>query len=396
MVTDLRYRGAMRGSVTKRGASWSFVVDRGIDPATGRRRQQRRSGFRTRKEAEAALRTTISALTDGTFVERTDETVDEYLTSWLAGLTAGRRVKPKTAQSYSECVARLRPELGAIRLQALRAVDIERAYATLLTTGGRKGTGLHPRTVLHTHRALHTALASAERLGLVARNVARNVALPSVPASDSVDNVWTSDQLRRFLESSAAEPLYPAFVLAATTGMRRGEVAALRWIDVNLDAALVSVEQSVIPVGGELVFSPPKTKKGVRQVSLDGGTIAVLRAHRKRQAERQLSAGSAWVETGRVFTREDGSHLHPDVLSKRFDRWVRRAGLPRITFHGLRHTWATMAMEKGIHTKVVSERLGHANISVTLDIYSKVRPAMDAHAAETVAADLFTPRAAEQ
>jgi integrase len=107
-------------------------------------------------------------------------------------------------------------------------------------------------------------------------------------------------------------------------------------------------------------------------------------------------AGSAWVETGRVFTREDGSHLHPDVLSKRFDTWVRRAGLPRITFHGLRHTWATMAMEKGIHTKVVSERLGHANISVTLDIYSKVRPAMDAHAAETVAADLFTLRAAEQ
>lgn len=386
----------MRGSVTKRGASWSFVVDRGIDPATGRRRQQRRSGFRTRKEAEAALRSTISALTDGTFVERTDETVDEYLTSWLAGLTAGHRVKPKTAQSYSECVARLRPELGAIRLQALRAVDIERAYATLLTTGGRRGTGLHPRTVLHTHRALHTALASAERLGLVARNVARNVALPSIPASDSVDNVWTSDELRRFLESSAEEPLYPAFVLAATTGMRRGEVAALRWIDVDLDRALVRVEQSVIPVGGELVFSPPKTKKGVRQVSLDGGTIAVLRAHRRRQAERQLAAGSAWVETGRVFTREDGSHLHPDVLSKRFDRWVRRAGLPRITFHGLRHTWATMAMEKGIHTKVVSERLGHANISVTLDIYSKVRPAMDAHAAETVAADLFAPRAAEQ
>jgi integrase len=167
-------------------------------------------------------------------------------------------------------------------------------------------------------------------------------------------------------------------------------------MDVDLDSALVRVEQSVIPVGGELVFSPPKTKKGVRQVSLDGGTIAVLRAHRRRQAERQLAAGSAWVETGRVFTREDGSHLHPDVLSKRFDRWVRRAGLPRITFHGLRHTWATMAMEKGIHTKVVSERLGHANISVTLDIYSKVRPAMDAHAAETVAAELFPPRAAEQ
>ncbi len=384
----------MRGSVTKRGASWCFVVDRGIEPATGRRRQQRRSGFRTRKEAEEALRRTISSLTDGTFVERTDETVDEYLTQWLDGLTANSRVKAKTARTYSECADRLRPELGAIRLQALRPIEVERAYTVLLTSGGRHHQGLHPRTVLHTHRVLHKALADAERLGLVARNVAAKVTPPSVPASTSVDNVWTADELRVFFEFAVEEPLYPAFVLAGTTGMRRGEVAALRWIDLDLDTGVLSVAESVIPVGRDLIFSPPKTKKGMRMVSLDSGTLAVIRAHRKRQAERQLVAGSAWVDTGRVFTREDGSHLHPDVLSKRFDRWVARSGLSRITFHGLRHTWATMAMEKGIHTKVVSDRLGHANISVTLDIYSKVRPAMDAEAAEAVAADLFRDAAA--
>ena len=392
MVTDLRYDRPMRGSVTKRGASWCFVVDRGIDPATGHRRQQRRSGFRTRTEAEEALRRTISSLVDGTFVERTDETVDEYLTSWLAGLTAGRRVKAKTAKSYEECLARVRPALGPIRLQALRAVDIERSYAELMTTGGREHAGLHPRTVLHTHRALHKSLADAERLGLVARNVARNVALPAIPALTSVDNVWTTDELRQFLEGSAAEPLYAAFVLAATTGMRRGEVAALRWKDIDLDKATLHVEESVIPVRGELVFSPSKTKKGVRQVALDSGTVAVMRAHRVRQTERRLALGPMWVETGRVFTREDGSHLHPDVLSKRFDVWVGRIGLPRITFHGLRHTWATMALEMGVHAKVVSERLGHANIAVTLDVYSKVRPAMDVAAAELVASGLFVAR----
>ena len=379
----------MRGSVTKRGSSWSFVVDRGIEPTTGRRRQQRRSGFRTRKEAEEALRRTISSLTDGTFVERTDETIDEYFTRWLAGLTASRRVKPKTVKTYTECLARLRPELGPVRLQALRPVDIERTYVDLLSSGGREGRGLHPRTVLHTHRVLHTALADAERLGLVARNVAHRVAVPTVPVLTSVDNVWTAEELRTFLESTAEELFYPAFVLAATTGMRRGEVAALRWIDLDLDTGVLRVAESVIPVGRELVFTPPKTKKGVRVVTLDSGTLAVMKAHRKRQAERQLAAGSAWEDTGRVFTREDGSLIHPDLLSKRFDRWVARSGLPRITFHGLRHTWATLAMEKGIHTKVVSDRLGHANISVTLDIYSKVRPAMDAHAAEVVAADIF-------
>lgn len=379
----------MRGSVTKRGATWSFVADRGIDPATGRRRQQRRSGFPTRKEAEEALRRTISPLVDGTFVERTDETLDEYLNSWLDAITVGRRVKAKTAMTYEECVGRVRPELGAIRLQALRPLDIERAYATLLSTGGHRGTGLHPRTVLHTHRVLHKALVDAERLGLVARNVARHVALPSMPALTSADNVWTTGELRQFLEASSAEPLYAAFVLAATTGMRRGEVAALRWEDIDLDRAVLRVEQSVIPVRGELVFSPPKTKKGTRQVSLDGATVAVMRAHRARQSERRFALGPAWVETGRVFTREDGSLIHPDVLSKRFDAWIRRSGLPRISFNGLRHTWATMALEKGIHTKVVSERLGHANVAVTLDIYSKVRPALDLEAAERVARELF-------
>ncbi len=276
MVTDVR------GSVSKRGASWTFVVDHGIDPATGRRRQQRRSGFRTRKAAEDALRQTISALVDGTFVERTDQTVDAYLNSWLESLAAGQRVKVKTAHSYEECVARVRPMIGPIRLQALRPMDIERVYAELLTAGRRDGSGLHPRTVLHTHRVLHKALADAERLGLVTRNVAKNVALPSMPALTSVDNVWTTEQLRAFLEGAAAEPLYAAFVLAATTGMRRGEVTALRWQDLDLDQGVLRVEQSVIAVPGELVFSAPKTKKGARQISLDPATVAVRTKNRPR------------------------------------------------------------------------------------------------------------------
>ena len=210
-----------------------------------------------------------------------------------------------------------------------------------------------------------------------------------MPALTSVDQVWTASELRTFLQAVSAEPLHAAFVLAATTGMRRGEVAAVRWRDVDLEGGLLRVEESVTPVRGELVFSAPKTKKGVRRVSLDRATLAVLRAHRLRQTERRLALGPAWVETGRVFTREDGSLLHPDVLSKRFGAWIVRLGLPVIPFHGLRHTWATLALEKGIHTKVVSERLGHANSSVTLDIYSKVRPALDLEAAERVAQELF-------
>jgi integrase len=180
-------------------------------------------------------------------------------------------------------------------------------------------------------------------------------------------------------------------VLAATTGMRRGEVAALRWKDIDFDEARLRVEQSVSAVDGVLVFNPPKTKKGIRTVALDTGTVAVMRTHRVAQAERRLAFGSSWVDTGRVFTREDGTLLHPDVLSNRFDARVATLDLPRITIHGLRHTWATLALEKGIHPKIVSERLGHSTIAITLDTYSRVLPKMDAEAASAVAGDLFAP-----
>jgi integrase len=213
-------------------------------------------------------------------------------------------VKAKTIKSYEECVNRVRRDLGPIRLQALKPVDIERCYARMLTEGGREGKGLHARTVLHTHRVLHKALADAERLGLVIRNPVSRVTAPSAPMSASVDSVWTADDLRTFLEASADEPLYPAFVLAATTGMRRGEVAALSWSAVDLESGVLRVEESVIPVRGVLMFTPPKTKKGVRVLTLDAGTLAVLKAHRERQAKRQLALGPAWEDTGRVFTQE--------------------------------------------------------------------------------------------
>ena len=381
----------MRGSVVKRKSSWTFVVDYGIEVATGKRRQIRRSGFRTRKEAEAALRKTIDTLTEGTYVERSTETVGEYLTRWLEPLRLSQRVRATTLKSYRESLARLLPLIGPVPLQALRPVQVEEAYAALLARPTHKGKPTHPGTVVRSHRALHKALVDAERLGLVARNVARHVLLPSVPAPSNASKVWTAEQLRTFLDATRNDALHAAFVLAATTGMRRGEVAALRWEDIDLDNARLRVEQSVSTVYGVLVFNPPKTKKGIRTVALDAGTVAVMRSHRVAQAERRLALGSSWIDTGRVFTREDGTLLHPDVLSNRFDARVATLDLPRITIHGLRHTWATLALEKGIHPKIVSERLGHSTIAITLDIYSRVLPKMDAEAASAVAGDLFAP-----
>jgi integrase len=195
--------------------------------------------------------------------------------------------------------------------------------------------------------------------------------------------------LRRFIREVRGDRLYAAWLAAATTGLRRGEVLGLMWTDVDFDKGRLSVRRARVSSGGVVVLSEPKTRRSRRVVALDQTTTAALREHRTRQLEERLAWGAAWVDTGFVFTREDGTPLHPESLSKMFQWRVRRAGLPRIRFHDLRHTHATLALQAGVHPKVVSERLGHSSIRITLDTYSHAIPAMQEEAAERIAALIF-------
>ncbi len=170
---------------------------------------------------------------------------------------------------------------------------------------------------------------------------------------------------------------------------RRLLIPEARWEDVDLDDARLSVRRALVSVGYDVRVSEPKTKRGRRQIALDATTVLALREHRRQQLEERLARGPAWQDTGYVFTREDGSPIHPDRLTKMFGQHVKRSGLPRIRLHDLRHTHATLALQAGLHPKVVSERLGHANISITLDVNSDVIPAMHQAAANLVAELVF-------
>jgi integrase len=180
--------------------------------------------------------------------------------------------------------------------------------------------------------------------------------------------------------------LFPLLRLAATTGMRRGEVLGLRWRDVDLQRGVLQVVQQRVRGADALTYGPPKTSRGRRRIDLDPATVSALREHRRRQLEDRLAFGPGYIDADLVFARADGSPLDPDVVSRSFERLARRVGLTPIRFHDLRHTHATLALAAGIHPKVVQERLGHSSVSITLDLYSHAVPAMQADAASRIAA----------
>jgi len=383
----------VRGHIHKRGTGWGWVVDTGRDPATGKRRQKTRSGFRTRAIAERSMREFIASVESGAFVSESQLTLSEYLEGWLVTAKAGLR--PTSFGGYSRDVANICTKLGAVRLSKLTPLQIERAYADLMVDGGVSGRPLSAKTVGNIHAVLRRALGDAERLGVVTRNVARMARPPASRRPETV--TWTADQLGEFLRFVDGDRMRAAFYLLATTGMRRGEVFGLRWSDVDLDGGWLSVEQTITTVDDRLIIGPVKTAKSRRRIALDPATVSALRRHRVLQAEERLAAGELWVEGDLVVRSEDGHPMHPDRFTRTFKRRVAASGLPELRGpHSLRHTWATLALEAGVHPKVVSERLGHATIAITLDTYSHVVPSLDADAANMVAARILGEPGAAQ
>jgi integrase len=273
--------------------------------------------------------------------------------------------------------------LGDLLLQSLTAGHLNSFYADLLASGRADGTGgLAPKTVREVHSILRKALQDGVRWGHVSRNVAQFANPPSQRATAAARRrhmqTWTPAELATFLEHS--DDLAYAWILIASTGMRRGEVLGLRRSDVDLDANRLAVRQTLGSVDGRPELSKPKTNRSGRVIDLDERTVAALRRWRSRQAEHRRNIGAAWHDLDLVVTREDGLWLHPDWFSELFRRRVAQLGLPPIRLHDLRHTHATLLLQAGVNPKVVSERLGHHSVAFTLDTYAHVVPGMQSDA----------------
>jgi integrase len=379
----------MRGSVVQKpkgSGRWYVVLELDRDPGNGARRRKWHSGFASKRDADRGLARLLASRDEGRYVSPRRLTFGAYLTDrWLPAIES--TVRPTTFHGYRSHVRLyLLPALGAEQLQRVTPDQLSRFYRDLLASGGKDARALSPNTVRRVHATAHRALRDAARWGYLQRNPATAAVKPRQPAIGAKEiATWSADEMRLFLASVADDRLFAMWRLAATTGMRRGEIVGLRWVDVSMADQRLAVRQTVTGIGARVGFGEPKTRRGKRSVALDRDTVRGLAEWRRVQELERAAWGQAWKDTGLVFTREDGALIHPDLVTLWFRVHVRRAGVRLIRLHDLRHTHASLALQAGIPAKVVSERLGHATVSFTLDVYSHVVPGLQEDAAERIA-----------
>jgi integrase len=377
----------MTGHVRRRGErSWELKFDAGSDPATGRR-ITRYSSFRgTKREAEVQLAKLITAAANGDQVDPSKLTVNEFLDRWERDWCAGN-VSPKTRERYGELLRlHVRPTLGALKIQKLRPVHLSGLYGTLL-----RDSNLAARTVGHVHRALHRALGHATGWDIIQQNTAARVVPPRVAHQEMA--ILTTAQVKAVLETARGRAIFPIATLALATGMRRGELLALRWQDIDLNKAKITVARSLEQTKAGLRFKEPKTAHGRRTISLPTTAVTELRTHWRTQQQLRLALGAGKSPPeALVFADLNGEPRLPNAITKEWERTARAASMAFATLHSLRHTHASHLIAAGLDILTISRRLGHGSPTITLSVYGHLFPQTDDRAAQIMEAAFTAAR----
>jgi integrase len=369
----------MRGTIKKEGNSWFVLFDLGKDPITKKRKQKKKRGFKTKKEAEKYLSEQLNAVEKGTYFEPSEMTFSEYLDYWLKTYA-----KPNTSQRtfenyYYMINQHIKSSLGNIQISKLQPAHIQEYYAQKLENGKKYGGGLSAQSVKHHHRLIFKTLKDAVKWQLLIRNIAEAVTPPKTTKVEM--KTWDNEQVKSFLMESRASPYYPIYLTAIYTGMRRGEVLGLRWQDLDFENNIIYVRQTLQEVKKiGLTFKEPKSGKS-RSITITSNISNKLKKVYKQQLENKLFFGSHYNDYDLVFAQKNGKPIQPTEMARNYRNVVDKSGLPYIRFHDLRHTHATLMLKQGVHPKVVSERLGHSTIGITMDTYTHVLPNMQKEAA---------------
>lgn len=370
----------MKGSIRQRGKdSWEIRIYVGPGP-DGRPKYRHHTIHGGIRDAENEAARLVTEFHNGDSVDPSRATVAEYLEGWIEDVRP--RVSGKTWERYAELVrSHIIPAVGRHRLQKLRPTDIQSFYTEAGKTGRKDGKGgLSPQTVVHIHRLLGKALRDAVRKDLLQRSPVERVDPPRVERQEM--KVLNPEQINKLVKAAEGTVFHIPVVLAVYTGMRRGEILGLKWSDISLQGRMLSVRRTLEQTESGLRLKEPKSAKSRRLVVLSSRLVEILQKHQKEQQKLKDLIGRDYNDADLVCAREGGSFIEPDYISDNFRSVVKRAGLPYIRFHDLRHTHATLLLGQGIHPKIVSERLGHSTISITLDTYSHVLPTIQKDAVD--------------
>ncbi len=378
----------MRGHIKKRSKlSWTIVVDLGNDPVTGKRKQHWQSVKGTKKQAEKVLNELLSNMEKGAYIRPTKRTMADFLKQWLNDYVQ-TNTAPSTAIRYAGIIhGHLIPNLGHFALTELMPANIQNYYSYALQEGRLDGKGgLSPHTVKHHHRVLSESLNHAVKWGIISRNVAAAVDPPrptkkEMKIIDVIEAAKLLEEASQF-EAKSGLPYHNIFYTALHTGMRRGEILALRWSDIDLNLTTISVARSLQCLrNGSLEFREPKTPKSRRTIAMTPSLSIKLRDYKISQEAFKIITGKPLTQNDLIFSRADGSPISPNTVSPAFAKIAKRAGL-KLRMHDLRHTHASLMLKAAVHPKIVSERLGHSTVAFTLDVYSHVVPGLQEAAAQ--------------
>ena len=372
----------MSGHIRRRGAkSWELKFDVGTDPLTGRRLTKYASFKGTKRDAEKKLAELITVAEKGAYIDPVKTTVAEFFEKWE--MWAAGQVSAKTLERYRELAKHhIRPHVGVLPIQKLKAVHLAELYGKL-QKAKPEGAALAPRTVGHVHRLLHRALGQAVKWSVIVANPAASADPPRVQQAEI--EILAPDQIKAVLEALQGRSLYPVAILGLSTGMRRGEMVALRWGDLDLEGGKIKVERSLEQTNAGLAFKAPKTKAGRRSISIPLSIVVELRRHWREQAKLRLALGMGKAGSDDlVLARADGSPWPPDSLTAHWARTVKMLKLPPVTLHALRHTHVSQLIAAGLDVVTISRRIGHSNPTVTLGVYAHLFGNTDEKAAAVV------------
>lgn len=380
--------GHIRKRELKNGYSWQIVIEGEIDPVTGKRNRIFKTiKGGTKKQAEKIMVQMLSEMNQGTYIQETTKTLQQFLIEWLDTYIVPSK-SPTTTKRYVEQVEKyIIPLLGKKKLQDLKAIDIQKFYNTLSERSPLSDKPLSAKSIKNIHMNLQAALSQAVKMDLIKKNPAKYVELPKVRKYKA--EVYDAEEVQILLENVIDTDMEVPVALLVGLGLRRGEALALRWKDVDFERGKVSIKRNMVKVEKQIIFKEPKTETSIRDIELPITLLKLLQAERKRYLTNKLKLGEMFEDNDLVVCWDDGKLIDPDTLSQKFRRLTAKIGLKHIRLHDLRHTNATLMLTYGVNPKVAQQRLGHASISTTMDIYSHVTDKVEKEAADKLDKGIF-------